>query len=184
MESNLFNCLHPHSLMSSPILIFGNPKSGGGDAEKLFQAVTGMEGVHLITLPEEKDSWKTISPEITQNPLLKVIVAGGDGSVNWVIPLLGEFDPNFRPPLAIYPCGTGNDLSRSLKWGGKAALVTKQHFRDFISEIRNLTNILHLDIWQISIFASPSPQEVIHKRMLNYFSIGTDAKIAIDFEEY
>lgn len=46
-------------------------------------------------------------------------VAGGDGSVGWVLGCLGSLHKQGRepvPPVGIIPLGTGNDLSRSFGW--------------------------------------------------------------------
>lgn len=48
-----------------------------------------------------------------------VIICGGDGTVQWVISLVGkkgiDLDKVF---FCIIPIGTGNDFSRSIGWGG------------------------------------------------------------------
>jgi diacylglycerol kinase (ATP) len=52
--------------------------------------------------------------------LCNVQVAGGDGTVGWVLSCLGELQissPSGNvPPVGIIPLGTGNDLSRSFGW--------------------------------------------------------------------
>lgn len=46
-------------------------------------------------------------------------VAGGDGTVGWILGCLTELHKKGRepvPPVGVIPLGTGNDLSRSFNW--------------------------------------------------------------------
>lgn len=53
-------------------------------------------------------------------------VAGGDGTVGWVLGSISELYFQNRlplPPTGIIPLGTGNDLSRSFGWVSYSVLL-------------------------------------------------------------
>ncbi|KAG5559621.1 hypothetical protein RHGRI_009222 [Rhododendron griersonianum] len=84
---------------------------------------------------------------------LKVVVAGGDGTVGWVLGSLGELHKEGREPVpatAIIPLGTGNDLSRSFGWGGSFPFNWKSAIKSSLD--RATTGpICRLDSWIVSM---------------------------------
>lgn len=48
---------------------------------------------------------------------LRILAAGGDGTVTWLLKTVRELGLDPAPPVAIMPLGTGNDLSLSFGWG-------------------------------------------------------------------
>lgn len=48
----------------------------------------------------------------------RILVAGGDGTVGWILNEIVRKNIKPLPEVSIMPIGTGNDLSRVLNWGG------------------------------------------------------------------
>lgn len=132
-------------------------------------------------------------------------MAGGDGTVGWILNEIVRKNIKPLPEVAIMPIGTGNDLSRVLNWGGVPPTVLNpwelcdkvnkdNRFLFLWCSIDNIFQIesaerVHLDRWNIDIEGRRSRRLHMnwlpHRKlqMYNYFSIGVDAQIALDFHK-
>lgn len=103
---------------------------------------------------------------------MRILACGGDGTIGWILNEVDNVKFQYgKPPVAILPLGTGNDLSRTLNWG-------RGYSGEPISDILNhvyMSKETPLDRWSIKMTNFPD------KIMNNYMSLGVDAKVALQF---
>lgn len=171
-----------------PLLVFVNPKSGGLKGREL------LHGFRKILNPHQVFDISHGGPlpglhVFRSVPRFRVLVCGGDGSVGWVLSVLETVRHKMvcrEPPLAVLPLGTGNDLSRVLRWG---AGYSAEPPLSVLQSVDEADEVL-MDRWTILLDAQDlsqtgtnpeylEPPKIV--QMNNYFGIGIDAELSLDF---
>uniref|UniRef100_A0A8C6LA62 Diacylglycerol kinase n=1 Tax=Nothobranchius furzeri TaxID=105023 RepID=A0A8C6LA62_NOTFU len=172
----------PSPLMK-PILVFVNPKSGGNQGAKLAQMFMWILNPRQVFdlshggLREALELYRKV-------PNLRILACGGDGTVGWILSALDELQMNPQPPVAVLPLGTGNDLARTLNWGGG---YTDEPVSKVLCHVEDGA-VVQLDRWNLLVEKSAvQPEEGTQKLPLNvfnnYFSLGFDAHVTLEFHE-
>nr|XP_018903201.1 PREDICTED: eye-specific diacylglycerol kinase isoform X6 [Bemisia tabaci] len=173
------------TLSVRPVIVFINPKSGGNQGAKLlqkFQWLLNPRQVFDLTQGGPKMGLELFR----KVPNLRVLACGGDGTAGWVLSILDQLAFSPPPAVGVLPLGTGNDLARALGWGGG---YTDEPISKILCNIGE-SEIIQLDRWELKVEknndAQPNeegkdnlPLNVVN----NYFSLGVDAHIALEFHE-
>ncbi|XP_020109170.1 diacylglycerol kinase 4-like [Ananas comosus] len=162
-------------LPEAPMVAFVNSRSGGRHGPILkgrLQELIGEEQVYdLLAVEPSEFVWYGLgclenladlgdcSARVVREKL-RIMVAGGDGTVGWVLGCLAELYVQKRepvPPIAIIPLGTGNDLSRSFSWGPSFPFAWRSAVKR--SLYKAMTGpICRLDSWDVTV-SMPAGEE-------------------------
>ncbi|CAN6985578.1 hypothetical protein IGI04_000685 [Brassica rapa subsp. trilocularis] len=164
--------LAPHT----PMVVFINPKSGGRHGpvlkERLQQLMSEEQVFDLTEVkPHEFVRYglaclETVAAKGDEcarecRERIRIMVAGGDGTVGWVLGCLGELHKEGKshiPPVGVIPLGTGNDLSRSFNWGGAFPFAWRSAMKRTLHRA-TLGPVAKLDSWSI-VVSMPSGEVV------------------------
>nr|XP_033817816.1 diacylglycerol kinase epsilon [Geotrypetes seraphini] len=167
-----------------PLIVLANTRSGSNMAEIL------LGEFKILLNPVQVFDLSRISPykalqlcTFLPDKSARVLVCGGDGTVGWVLDAVDEMkikgQERYIPRVAILPLGTGNDLANTLGWGASYAgeFAVEQILRNVME-----ADGIKLDRWKVQI--AKKGYSLRSKKVLsmnNYFSVGPDALMALNF---
>ena len=99
------------------VLLIYNPKAGNGIIKNhLDEIIDAFEDHDMLLVPYRIGGTHSVDRIMTEQHMeeyCKIIAAGGDGTINLVVNSMIRYD--IKTPLAIFPCGTANDLATHLE---------------------------------------------------------------------
>ena len=189
--------LHTESIDASlsPVLVFVNSRSGGGQGKELISGLRRHLNPHQIFDLTHGGPYPGIFT-FKNFESFRVLICGGDGTYGWVLQALDEtqfWRKCAKPDCALLPLGTGNDLARAFNWG---AGYSGEKAVDVLCKIDSSYR-MEFDRWTMVFDSRKNPTSSIPRSisslpvmeqnkligMNNYFGIGCDAEISLAFHE-
>lgn len=169
---------------SCPLVVFVNSKSGGKQGGVLISRFRALLNP-LQVFDLSQDDPLEVLQRFRNVPNLRLLACGGDGTVAWLLETVDKISWKVkRPPLAVLPLGTGNDLARVLGWGGGYGGEGLETLLDAIENAQ----VTMLDRWSVSVVNTGKGSFLKTQKdrqliMNNYLGIGVDGQVALDFHQ-
>lgn len=183
-----------------PLLVFVNVKSGGQQGAELITSFRHLLNPHQVF--DLHNGGPLPGLYVFRNiESYRILACGGDGTIGWVLSCLDNVSQDAKcqsPPMAIVPLGTGNDLARVLRWG--TGYTGAEEPINLLRDVIEAEEII-LDRWTVVFHPDDTKELDEIKRQIsnninqantnedstqiyvmnNYFGIGIDADISLDF---
>ncbi len=198
----------------APLLVFINGRSGGKAGAALAAALRralGAAQVFDVSRHRPADVLAALAANLKAAVAagdaeaahaargLRLVAAGGDGTVVWVLAAAAAAGLDPPPPVGVIPLGTGNDLARVLGWGKgfrAGAFRSDAALRATLARFA-AARPARLDAWRLELAAPDArllaggPHQLERlggpaapragARFWNYLSVGMDAAAAAGF---
>lgn len=171
----------------SPLIVIANRLAGDNEGDKIIQVFRSLlNPAQVVDLShsvlENALQWCRLvnRGENHKKIDVRVLVAGGDGTIGWVLDTIEKLKIDPKPLVGVLPLGTGNDLSRVLGWGESFTVDTSiEEVMRKISKSRPVP----LDRWRVDVDPGRLRPLLARSEMFmnNYFSVGVDALVALNF---
>ncbi|XP_058800451.1 diacylglycerol kinase epsilon isoform X2 [Phymastichus coffea] len=165
-----------------PLIVVANQKSGNNEGAEILSSFRRiLNPIQVIDLSDRDPVAALEWCHLLGDTPYRIAVAGGDGTVAWLLDAIHKLQLNPIPAVAILPLGTGNDLSRVLGWGKEYDTYT-----DVCDTLQTIqaSKTVNLDRWSLTIdnkkgLGLRSHHKTMH--MYNYLSVGVDAQVTLNF---
>lgn len=156
--------------LETPVIVFINPKSGGKLGPQLLTLLHKQLGKLQVLDISDKNSRPDVILKALYNRLdgaitkgdpaaqhvksnLRIIAAGGDGTVAWVLSSIRQLEIDPPPPVGVIPLGTGNGISVNFGWGKKTPSLKGRNKADKELDSIAAAEVRPLDGWTIDLVA-------------------------------
>ncbi len=102
----------------SGMVVFVNPRSGRGRTAEIWESVRDRQARlrdAVVICVADRDGAAAALAAALREPVDRVLVVGGDGTMHLVANVVLAQAAARRPAVAVLPAGTGSDLARTLR---------------------------------------------------------------------